>query len=171
MFSNTQVNLSAIPKREDLEFRSISKNYLKLLILQRLIVFFFLFILSVCSAKFLGNTKLWPWLLIPIGFLGISWLLGFVIMFVGFKKRLYAIREKDITYSKGVLVHQTTTVPFSRIQHLELKQSFLAKKFNVATLNIFTAGESGGDLNIQGLSTEEATRINDFLTKKINGAD
>jgi membrane protein YdbS with pleckstrin-like domain len=59
-------------------------------------------------------------------------------------------------------------VPISRIQHIEESRSWLARKLNLATLKIFTAGESGSDLKIDGLPHEEAKQINDFLSTRVN---
>jgi membrane protein YdbS with pleckstrin-like domain len=68
-------------------------------------------------------------------------------------------------------VNSISAVPISRIQHLEISRSWLAIKFELATLKIFTAGESGIDLSIDGLNYNEAKQINDFLSRKVNGTN
>ena len=97
--------------------------------------------------------------------------LNFIISVLAFKKRKYAIREHDVVYAKGLLVHSITTVPISRIQHVEESRSWLARHFGLSTLKIFTAGESGSDLSINGLNQLEAKGINDFISTKVNGSN
>ena len=48
--------------------------------------------------------------------------LVFLGIIIGFHKRKYAIRQKDITFKHGVLIHSMTTIPFSRIQHIGKKK-------------------------------------------------
>ena len=171
IFSNTQVDLAQIPRLEDLDFKPISKNYLKLLIIQRSIPIVVIIILLVGARVFVNDMEARTVITVALSALIILSFLGLIFNIFGFKERKYAIREHDMVYAKGLLVHKATTVPFKRIQHIELKQSFLAKKFDVATLNIYTAGESGGDLTINGLESETAERINEFLSTKLNESD
>ena len=46
-------------------------------------------------------------------------ILNIIFSFLAFKKRKYAIREHDVVYAKGLIIHSITTVPISRIQHVE----------------------------------------------------
>lgn len=79
------------------------------------------------------------------------------------------MREHDVVYAKGLLVHSITTVPISRIQHVEESRSWLARHFGLATLKIFTAGEAGSDLSIKGLPYIEAKQIKEIISDKVNG--
>lgn len=99
----------------------------------------------------------------------VIFVLNLLVGILAFKKRKYALRERDIIYSKGLIVNSTTTVPIKRIQHIEEVRNWLSRYFGLATLKIFTAGESGSDLSIQGLPAEEARRIHDYISEKVNG--
>lgn len=171
IFSNTQIDTKLIPQLEALDFKPISKSYLKLLIFQRMTALTILILVVICVNFIVDEPEIRMAVTGVIVFFILILLIGLVLSVLGFKRRKYAIRYQDIIYAKGLLIHHKTIVPFKRIQHLELHQSFLAKKFDVATLNIFTAGESGGDLKIPGLKSETAERINQFLSSKINGGD
>jgi membrane protein YdbS with pleckstrin-like domain len=94
--------------------------------------------------------------------------LNILLTILSFSKRKYALRTHDIIYTKGFLVNTVTTLPFIRIQHIEISRSFLARKLNLATLNIYSAGSSGENLSIKGLSLEAANRLNDHITSKLN---
>ncbi|MEJ2005777.1 MAG: PH domain-containing protein [Cyclobacteriaceae bacterium] len=104
------------------------------------------------------------------GIAGAVWLLLFIftliVIFREFPKRAYALRERDITYRKGWIFHSVTSVPFNRIQHSEINQGPLDRSFNLASLNIYTAGGSSSDLTIPGLPHEEAIRLREYVAHK-----
>ncbi|RAJ26629.1 hypothetical protein LX77_00884 [Gelidibacter algens] len=171
MFTNQQIDLETLPTIDDIVFKPISKRYLKIIVLNRSLFYSLLFS-ALIIAKFMVEAVnfhlvfwyvLWGVVLVCI--------IDVVITVLAFKKRKYAIREQDVIYSKGLLVNSISAVPISRIQHLEISRSWLARKFNLATLKIFTAGESGIDLSIDGLNYDEAKQINDFLSGKVNGTN
>ena len=168
MFTNLEIDIDTIPKVESVKLISISKRYLKILFINICIQYVILFGFVILVKTFLKEE--WVsnvfWYVITV--LSLVFVLQCTFIILSFKKRGYALRTQDIIYSQGLLNYKKTTVPFIRIQHLETKQSFIAKKFGLASLHVYTAGESGGDLSISGLTLEEATRINELLTTKIN---
>ncbi|WP_299886661.1 PH domain-containing protein [uncultured Lacinutrix sp.] len=168
MFTNNQIDINSIPKLEDISLNPISKKYLNILYLNILLLYSsfigIIVIINVLVKKDWAKDYFWH----ALFFLLISFLFQCVITYLGFNKRAYALRTQDVIHTKGLLVHQRTTVPFIRIQHLETKQSFVAKKLKLASLYVYTAGEAGGDLSIKGLPIDEANRINEFLNNKIN---
>lgn len=171
MFSNQQINLETLPSIDNVDLKPISKQYLRIIVINRLF-FYSLIIAALLVAKFMiaqGEFHKIFWYVLSACI--ILFMLNFVIALLAFKKRKYAIREQDVIYSKGLLVHSISAVPISRIQHIEISRSWLARRFKLATLKLFTAGESGIDLRIDGLNYIEAQQINDFLSKKVNGTD
>ena len=58
-------------------------------------------------------------------------------------------------------------VPFSRIQHVEIDEGPLERYFSLATLSVYTAGDSGKDLKISGLRIDLAQEIKDYITNYI----
>jgi uncharacterized protein len=92
-----------------------------------------------------------------------------VLVYVGvfFKRKKYRLFDKNLTYQEGVLIHKETIIPFSRIQHVEIDEGPLERYFSLSTLSIYTAGDSGKDLKINGLKIEEAQGLKDFITNYI----
>lgn len=168
MFVNPQIELETIPKLDDINLKPISKRYLNVILINRLLFFTVLylglFLLRNFATDVLFTKYFWHL------FLGLSLclILNFLIAVLSFYKRKYALRDKDVIYSKGLLVHRFTTVPISRIQHIEESRTWLARQFGLASIKIFTAGESGSDLSIKGLTTDEARHLNDYLSEKVN---
>jgi membrane protein YdbS with pleckstrin-like domain len=169
-FQNLQIQAEDLPKVEDLVLKPISKSYLKIITLNKL-AFYIGLIGLVFGLKFFiaekEDVELNIWYMLSAVFL--FCVVNFIISILAFKKRKYAIREHDVIYSKGLIVHSVTTVPISRIQHVEESRSWLARTFGLSTLKIFTAGEAGSDLSIKGLPHLEAKQIKEIISDKVNG--
>lgn len=169
-FTNLQLQTENLPKIEAVVLKPISKSYFKIITLNKLavysalIAFVFLF-RYVIALKEEIELNLWYMLSVVLVICSIN----FVISLLAFKKRKYAIREHDVIYSKGLIIHAITTVPMSRIQHVEESRSWLARYFGLSTLKIFTAGEAGSDLSIKGLPHLEAKQIKEIISDKVNG--
>ena len=85
---------------------------------------------------------------------------------IALPKRGYVVRDKDLLFKKGVIWRSVTAVPFNRIQHVETSHSPLDRKFGLATLQLFTAGGTGGDLKIDGLAADIAEQLRVYILKK-----
>ena len=168
MFNNPQIDALSIPNIEILNLEKVEHSYLYILFINRLLGFLFPLV-AVTTVGFITNFE--GWLLyywIGITVLFIFFISNCLYTFLSFSKRRYALREHDIIYTEGLLLNSFTTVPFVRIQHTEISRSFLERKLHLATLKIYTAGATGSDLFISGLSKDTAQKINAFLTSKIN---
>jgi len=169
-FTNLQIQTEQLPKVEYVVLKPISKSYLKIILLNKLALYTGLIGL-VFGLKYIIEKKeevqlnLWYMLSAVVVFC----IFNFIVSLLAFKKRKYAMREHDVVYAKGLLVHSITTVPISRIQHVEESRSWLARHFGLATLKIFTAGEAGSDLSIKGLPYIEAKQIKEIISDKVNG--
>ena len=100
-------------------------------------------------------------------FMGVLWTIVFgfwgMTEWFGFDRRGYLTRSRDLSYRSGWLFHTLTTVPFNRIQHSEVTQGPIAKRYKICTLKLYTAGSSGANLQISGLDEEIANQIREIL--------
>lgn len=168
LFSNMQIDVNTLPKSEDLELIPISPKYFYIIVFNIFLVYFIL-VGTLLGLYFFANAsdiQSLIWYVISVLF--ILFLISLALGYLGFKKRKYAIREKDMTYSHGYIVHNIITLPYNRIQHIEIARSFLARKLGLSTLKIYSAGQSGGDIAIKGLPKTTAESQYSFLTKIIN---
>ena len=166
-FENDQVWISDIPKSESIEFTNLLPKYKRLLNIQWLI-FFAVIIIAIVVAyfKFDEIEPIW------FGGLLIIWLVFLMTKFsfiqLGFPNKGYAIRQKDLHYRTGYLTHKIISIPFNRIQHVEIRQGFISKMLDLAVLKIYTAGNSAYDLSLKGISLETAEEIKQIVTSKVN---
>ena len=149
-------------------FNSLDPNYFKVMIVKRLI-----FILIILGGVAFGYFRIEPskisglaFILIGCGVLILSAIILFLAKFY-FRNKKYRLFDKYLTYQEGVLVHNETVVPFSRIQHVEIDEGPLERYFSLATLSVYTAGDSGKDLKISGLRIDLAQEIKDYITNYI----
>jgi len=166
-FNNNVVN--ELPDISKITFIKIEKSYLSVL----LINIFLIFVPTLIGLVVLINLKLeevipeYTWLFYLVYFFVFAFII--TTFCIGFSKRKYALREKDVSYKKGILLKKMTTVPFSRIQHVEINEGPISRLFKLASLSVFTAGDSSDDLEISGIQKTEALRIKEFISSKING--
>ncbi len=98
----------------------------------------------------------------------VLFVLRFVLVLLGFPKKGYLLREQDVSYRSGLLIYKLTTIPFNRIQHVEVSQNMVEKSFGLSSVKVFTAGGSVSDLSIPGLLPDKAHQIESFLLSKVS---
>jgi len=163
---NPQIDISDIPKVDQLVFQGLEKEYLTVSIIAR-VIYFLLLGLAVFAFLFINPFDLEP-LITKLIVLAFSlYLIGsFISVVMGFKNKAYALRSKDIVYKRGWLWQSTTTAPFNRVQHVVIDQGLIERQFELAKLKVFTAGGSSSDLTIPGLHPETANMLKEFIVKK-----
>ncbi|MFA6126171.1 MAG: PH domain-containing protein [Bacteroidales bacterium] len=167
-FTNSVILPENLPVLEAAEFNPVDPKYLKILYINHLI-FGLIIGMSALVLLFMLDEKIpgFTWLVSAGLFVGIM-VCSLIITRLSFSKRGYLIREKDIAYQRGLIRYKLTSIPFNRIQHVELIQSVIAKRMDLATIKVYTAGSSSDDLEIPGLTLGAARQIREFLTGKIS---
>lgn len=167
-FQNPQIFDLEIPDFSELELKAVSKEYLKVILLNLgLFSVFLVGAVGVAFYFFYFNLTLFQIWAIVIGiFLMIVFL--FLNTLIGFKFRKYAIREKDLVYQHGWFKRTIIIVPFKRVQHIKVEQGWFSKILNLKSITIYTAGINGGDISINGLPEDIAEGINNLIRKSIS---
>lgn len=161
IFTNEQVDLSTLPSADMLHFTPLEKNYKRLQYIISVIVTAVVLI-GLIILFWLGDPPTWIAVLI-CGFWIFIGLLILVFITEGFAHKGYAVRTRDLVYKTGWLYKKQVTVPFNRIQHVDIKQGIFERKYNLSKLNLYTAGGASSDLSIPGLKLEDAKRYKSFI--------
>ena len=168
LFENPQIEISELPSTEALDFKKLDPGYLTVKIVNHLVFFTFA---GLALILFAWLNDGFPFAAVYL-FISGAWVLIYLIslgyMVKAFRYKGYVLRERDIIYRSGWFWSSITIVPFNRIQHCELSQGPFEKIFNLAKLNVFTAGGQSSDLQLPGLKKEEAASIKEFLVNQIN---
>jgi membrane protein YdbS with pleckstrin-like domain len=166
-FTNNEIKLSEIPNFEHVETKKLENSYLNIVVINEIIGFFiFAVILGILFyfVKFFNfsNYKIYY----IVGFLIIS-ALSFLYSLNSFRKKSYAFRDHDVIYKYGIFKESLVIVPYNRIQHIALHQGFFSRRYNLASLEFYTAGGSASDINIPGFRLEDARKLKEIVSKKI----
>lgn len=165
-FSNLQVDVSGLPKVEDVNLQSISGKYLVKLQIGTVTSFLF-FSIGLVATFYFSPPQVHQWLWWGVAFLVVMLVWTFFNNIMYIRRSGYALREQDIIFKRGFLFERTTVVPYNRIQHVSVERSFLDKMLNIATVKIFTAGGSGSDISVPGLDPATATSVKEEISSRI----
>lgn len=77
----------------------------------------------------------------------------------------YRVTELGIEIRKGVIWRRVISVPRSRIQHTDVSQGPVLRRFGLALLTIHTAGTASATVTLAGVSHRTALAIRDFLLR------
>lgn len=165
-FQNSEV--TTLPNIIEIEFTKIDKSYLKVILINFFLIFIPLFIGLILLDEFTFTEEIAAYT-IYIYALFTSFF-GLILLFLifSFSKRMYVLRDKDISYKDGLFTKKITTVPFSRIQHVEIDEKPISRIFGLASISVFTAGDSSDDLEIKGIKKDKAQQIKEFISTKID---
>ncbi len=169
-FTNNVIDIESLPSLDDIEYHELSKEYFYARLLGTLITLgWFTVVYFVLAYILRDEIPLWarqtvPWILL------VWWVFSLIRVYKTFKKKAFALRERDVHYKTGWIWRKQTTLPYNRIQHCELSSGPVDRLFGLTELHIFTAGGSQSDVTIPGLTKERGQRIKKMILDKI-GSD
>ncbi len=167
-FENLEIEVSQLPKAEELGFTSLHPDYKAVRLLANLVFFIVLAIgglLVISFGGFFTNLLAWGlYFLVLTAYVSLTLL----IIIKGFSRKGFALRQHDIVFKSGYLFFTQTAMPFHRIQHCELSQGPIEKLYNLCRLNIFTAGGDDSDLVIPGIEFAQGEQLRDFILGKVS---
>jgi uncharacterized protein len=161
-FTNAAKPTEGLPDFAGVEMEPIQPDYLKVLLMQKGLQFAFISLVWVVVFFIDRDFAIFPGLLVA-GILFFLLGLSTYITIIVFPTRKFLLRDHDISYERGRIFYSMTTVPLNRIQHVSLGQGPLEKWFNLAHLQIFTAGGAQADLVLPGLLYNTAEKIKQQL--------
>lgn len=164
-FVNLQVNLDDLPSAAELEMEPMAPAYESEVKAQLAMVFLPWLLISFVPLLFSQHRVL---LFIPLLIL----LIAVVVSWLAIRRsriKGFAMREHDVAYRSGLFWRKTVVIALNRIQHVEVGSGPLQRKYGLASLKFFTAGGSGVDLKVDGLTRESAEQVRAFIMKKNTG--
>ena len=100
-----------------------------------------------------------------VAFMGL--LASFVLPSRRYRAWGYREEEDELHVRHGLLVRVRTAVPFARVQHIDLAQGPIERRYGLARLILHTAGTRGAAIPLPGLAREEAEAMRDRIRAKI----
>lgn len=75
----------------------------------------------------------------------------------------WRVDQDGIEIHRGVLWRSVINVPRSRVQHTDVEQGPLQRRYGLSTLAVHTAGTEHAKVQLEGLARDDALAIRDFL--------
>lgn len=115
------------------------------------------------------NTSLFLLLLIIIL---TSTIFAFIYAHLSYSNYEYKIDEDGFKKESGIIWKNYVTIPYNKIQNVDIFRGIVARSVGVSELRIHTAGysdERRSEGVLPGVSVEEANQLRDELVKKMKG--
>ncbi|WAC40669.1 PH domain-containing protein [Pedobacter sp. SL55] len=164
-FTNETIDLNALPKYEATKFTNPDQKYWNIMVIN-LTLFLLLIGIGLALIIFFNEDAQHNWMIWTSLYLVLATSL-FLVFRASFKRRGFALREKDVLYKSGIIAETTTVIPLNRIQHVALNEGLLSRMFQLGTLHIYTAGGSSGEIRIAGVPIEQAKAIKEALAQSL----
>lgn len=77
----------------------------------------------------------------------------------------YLERDEDLVIARGIMFRTINTVPFGRVQSVDISQGPVERRYGLARLTVSTAGSAAAG-SLHGLPKAEAERLRVLLTER-----
>jgi membrane protein YdbS with pleckstrin-like domain len=169
-FQNLQVDVAELPSAAQIEFQPLAPTYPRLVLIRNAMVFGTIVVASLIPGLLLGVVfrttaafVIGPLLpLIPL-------LLAALLTPLAVRRAKtagFALREHDIAFRRGLFFRKVIVLPFNRLQHAEVSSGPLQRRYGLASLKLYTAGASGIDLQIDGLTADRAAKLRQHVVTR-----
>jgi uncharacterized protein len=101
----------------------------------------------------------WP---VAVVLLPIAIAAGVLFGRAAWRRRTWALTPRALELRRGVVVHRATTIPYERIQQIDLERGPIERMFGLSQLVVRTAAATT-DANLYGMSPEDADDLRQRL--------
>lgn len=131
-----------------------------------------LFSLILMAASLIAEAAIPNDLALPRGSLiGLASAASLILIFILPARRYrawgYEETGDELAVQQGIWVRSRTIVPFGRVQHIDVSQGPIERRFGVGTLTLHTAGTRSSAVALPGLDLDQAERMRDEIRGKI----
>lgn len=161
--TNRQINLDDTTPVAELKFENLDSRYKSAHILGTSVIYILLMLLAL-----LLSFSDYPWsVIIAEGVIAAAFMVNLCILPKSYFFKGYAFREHDLTYRSGIIFPKVTTIPYSKIQQVSLKQNPISRMFSLYSVEIVNGAQALSSVSIPGLTEEKALEIKNLVTGKI----
>ncbi|MEP4649213.1 MAG: PH domain-containing protein, partial [Ilumatobacter sp.] len=135
-FTNDPIPLDRVPRLSDDAFVPVDRRYLRVRLTGTAITAVVVVIVAFVASIWIDGS-----VAAGLGVLLVAVLAGSAIVAAVEVRRLaYQLRDHDVSLRNGVITHRTQTLPFSRVQHVNLTRGPVERAVGLASLEITSAG-------------------------------
>lgn len=109
---------------------------------------------------------------LPAGFITGAALLGAIFLIFVSPGRQYRawgfeVTDDELHIRSGIWVRRRTVVPFGRVQHIDVGQGPVERRYDLGTLTLHTAGTRSAAVALPGLQMSDAEQMRDEIRNQI----
>lgn len=93
--------------------------------------------------------------------------IAFVIPARKYRHWGYAMGTDRLRIVRGYMFYRDTVVPFGRIQHIDVEQGPIDRRYDLATLTVHTAGNHNSTVTLPGLLHADALAMREAIRAAI----
>ncbi len=82
----------------------------------------------------------------------------------------WRIDESGLDIRRGILWRREITIPRARVQHTDVRQGPLERRYRIASLVIHTAGTHAASITLSGLAVPDAHWLRDVLISEVKAS-
>ena len=121
---------------------------------------------AIAASALFGKAALPSGLVLAAALLAAS-ILAFFVPGRHYRAWGYDSTDDELHIRSGILVERRTIVPFGRVQHIDVSQGPIERRYGVGTLTLHTAGTRNAAVALSGLDLPDAERMRDEIRGKI----
>jgi uncharacterized protein len=103
------------------------------------------------------------WLLLPVAYGALAAYCIWVLPPAHYDALAFGVDEQGIVIQRGIFWRSRIALPRFRVQHTDVSQGPLQRRFGVATLKLYTAGSRYTKIELPGLTHDDALALRDAL--------
>lgn len=120
--------------------------------------------ISVILVQFGTEISFWGLGLKEVGF--VIAVLFFIISYLQYRRFYFYVEDDKFVMEKGLLSRDRITIPFDRIQTVNLNQNLIQQVLGVMAVKVDTAGSSEKELEISALPKLYARELQEYLIER-----
>lgn len=159
-----------LPTADDHRFEALDRSYIGMASIGWAVAIILMIAINVVINTLNGDGFSWFFevqvLSVVLALLFVLVLLAVVVPRLLWRSQGYQLRDKDIHHKHGIVWRAVTSLPYVRVQHVELESGPLERFFKLATLKFYTAGGGSADMKIPGLPFAAASKIRSFVLEQ-----
>ena len=147
---------------KNLELKKQQRSFLKL---NRIIIsiVFLIICLAIVILQLFKSIEL-----LHIGIILINVLVLYILIYLyqgaAYKYFSYAMNEHGLYINRGVLWRRKIVVPRNRVQHTDVNQGPIERKYDLAELIVHTAGTRNASVKLPGILHKDAEKLRESLS-------
>lgn len=102
---------------------------------------------SIIAFSLTRSPQIWIWVIVAV----VGIIICYIWALLTYRNWRYDFTDEGVEIEKGVIRKEHSTIPYTRIQNVDVKQDLISRLLGLGKVVVQTAGSSGGAANYSAL--------------------